>query len=372
MSLTDKSSMQIPFLDLKSVNKPYENEIASLLAKKVASGWYILGEEVKKFEESFAKYCEVNYCVGVANGLDAIFLILKAYNFKPNSEVIVPANTYIATIIAIQNAGLKPVLVEPQLNTFLIDPKKIEENINSNTCAILTVDLYGKSCEMDKIVEIAQKFNLKVITDAAQAHGASYKNAKVGSIADATAFSFYPTKNLGAMGDAGAITTNDKEIAEKVATLRNYGSNVKYIFDYQGINSRLDEFQAVVLNIKLPFLDADNAKRRAIAQKYLASITNLLISLPDATTLNEDAWHLFVIRIKNRDNFINYLKQAGIGTDIHYPLAPHKQKALAEYNYLSLPITEQIHQEVVSLPLNPTLSELEVEYIIEIVNSYKV
>jgi dTDP-4-amino-4,6-dideoxygalactose transaminase len=360
----------IPFLDLKLINLEYEESINEVLAKKVSSGWYILGEEVKTFEKSFAHYCETKHCIGVANGLDALVLLLKASDFPKGSEILVPSNTYIATILGISLAGLTPVLVEPDINTYLIDPEKIEEKITSNTKAILVVHLYGKCCEMEPINEIAQKNNLKVFEDAAQSHGAIYQNKKAGNLSDGAGFSFYPTKNLGAMGDAGAITTNDDNLASRIRALRNYGSGEKYIFDAQGINSRLDEIQAAILSVKLPHLDSENIIRRSIAKRYLTEIHNPVINLPFSGTVDKDAWHLFVVRTRDRNKFREYLIQNKIGTDIHYPVAPHKQLAYKEWNNDSYPISEKIHQEILSLPLNTTLTEEEVSYIIEKINQY--
>ncbi|MBA4853337.1 DegT/DnrJ/EryC1/StrS aminotransferase family protein [Emticicia sp. BO119] len=361
----------IPFLDLKLINRNYEKSINEVLAKKISSGWYILGEEVKKFENSFADYCGTKYCIGVANGLDALMLLFKASGFPKGSEVLVPSNTYIASILAISLAGLTPVLVEPDINSYLIDPKKIEEKITENTKAILAVHLYGKCCEMELINEIAKKNNLKVFEDAAQSHGAMYLNKKAGSLSDGAGFSFYPTKNLGAMGDAGAITTNDDNLASKIRELRNYGSAEKYIFGEQGINSRLDEMQAAILNVKLPDLDQDNKIRRSIAKRYLTEIQNTLINLPFEGTIDDDAWHLFVIRTDDRNKLREYLMHHNVGTDVHYPVPPHKQSAYKEWNNDSFPISEKIHKEIISLPLNATLTEEEVSYIIEKINLYK-
>lgn len=360
----------IPFLDLKQINKPYEKPINEILAKKISSGWYILGDEVKQFEESYAEYCETKHCIGVANGLDALVLLLKASGFPAESEVIVPSNTYIASILAVSLAGLTPVLVEPDLNTYLIDPQKIEEKINPKTKAILAVHLYGKCCEMDAINEIAKNYNLKVFEDAAQAHGAMYAGKKAGNLSDGAGFSFYPTKNLGAMGDAGAVTTNDDELAGRIRALRNYGSAEKYIFDEQGINSRLDEIQAAILNTKLPDLNSINVIRQKIATRFLTEIDNPKVVLPFAETAELDGWHLFAVRVKDRAHFIEYLKVNLIGSDLHYPLAPHKQLAYKEWNNDSYPISEQIHNEVISLPMNQTLSDEEVSYIIEKINLY--
>lgn len=361
----------IPFLDLNQINKPYLKAIEEASLRVLRSGWYILGHELLAFEKAFAEYCSADYCVGVANGLDAIALILRAYEFPAGSEVIVPANTYIASVLPVSYLNLVPVLVEPDPFTMLIDPDKIEEYITPNTRAILCVDLYGRSCEMEQVMEIAGRHNLKVITDAAQAHGAIYKGRKAGSIADATAFSFYPTKNLGALGDAGAVTTRDAALAEKIAYLRNYGSKEKYKNEYPGINSRLDEIQAAILLAKLPFLDQDNSRRRAIAKSYLEEIRCEGLVLPPADRPDDDAWHLFVVRHAQRASFIKHLDQAGVQTNVHYPLPVHLQKAYAHLNHLQLPVTEKIHEQVISLPLNPTLTDQEVSYIINAVNQFE-
>lgn len=362
--------MQVPFLSLKTTNQVFETQIVEKLSEVVQSGWYILGEQLTKFEEAFATYCGTKYCIGVANGLDALTIILKASEFPDKSEIIVPANTYIATILAISNANLTPVLVEPNHDTYLIDYQLIEKAITAKTKAILVTHLYGKCCDMDEINAIAQKYGLKVFEDAAQAHGAMYKNKKAGNLSDGAGFSFYPSKNLGAMGDAGAITTNDDLLAKRIKALRNYGSEKKYVFDYQGYNSRLDEIQASILSLKLPSLDEENAVRRKIAQRYLLEIDNDKVLLPQKNTINDDVWHLFVVRVKNRELFRNYLAEAGIGTDIHYPIPPHKQLAYQEWQNLSLPITEEIHQQIVSIPLNPTLKEKEISYVINTINNF--
>jgi dTDP-4-amino-4,6-dideoxygalactose transaminase len=360
----------IPFLDLNQINAPHLANIEAATLRILRSGWYILGNELKAFEKSFAEYCESNYCIGVANGLDAITLILKAFDFPPGSEIIVPANTYIASVLPVSYLHLTPILVEPDPNTMLLNPDLIENRITEKTRAIITVDLYGRSCEMDRIMEIAIKHDLKVITDAAQAHGAIYNNHKVGSVAHATAFSFYPTKNLGALGDAGAITTSDEKLAEKIAYLRNYGSKERYKNDYQGVNSRLDEIQAAILNVKLPFLDSENRKRKDIAHRYLREIKVKNLVLPPADRVDDDAWHLFVVRYPEREKLVAHLDQAGIQTNIHYPLPIHKQLAYQHLANLSLPITEKIHQEVLSLPLHPMLTDEEVSTIIEAVNNF--
>jgi len=360
----------IPFLDLNQVNKPYLEAIEEASLRVLRSGWYILGNELKAFETAFANYCQAEHCIGVANGLDAIALILRAYDFPEGSEIIVPANTYIASVLPISYLNLVPVFIEPDLHSMLIDPAKIEERITPLTKAILCVDLYGRSCEMKEVRMLAEKYGLKVITDAAQAHGAVYENRKVGSIADATAFSFYPTKNLGALGDAGAVTTNDAALAERITYLRNYGSKERYKNEFQGVNSRLDEIQAAILTVKLPHLEAENTRRRSIAGRYLKEISLEDLILPPNDKVSEDAWHLFVVRHPDRTSFVNYLDARGIQTNVHYPLPIHKQNAYASINHYSLPLTEEIHKQVISLPLNPVLSDEEVTYIIEAVNQY--
>lgn len=362
--------MTIPFLSLKATNQVYEEQIAKAITEVIASGWYILGDRVRQFEEDFAKYCGTKHCIGVANGLDALTILLKASDFPADSEVIVPANSYIATMLAVSNANLTPIPIEPFLDTYLIDCQAIEKAITSKAKAILVTHLYGKCCEMDEINAMAKKHNLKVFEDAAQAHGATYRSKRAGNLSDGAGFSFYPSKNLGAMGDAGAITTNDDALAERVRALRNYGSSEKYVFDYQGYNSRLSEIQAAILQVKLPYLDAENEFRRNIAKRYLVEIKNDKIILPNTNSVENDVWHLFIVRVEKRDNFREYLSQNGIGTDIHYPIAPHKQLAYQQWQNIELPITEKIHETVVSLPINTTLTSEEISYIIQIVNKF--
>jgi len=373
----------IKFLDLKKINEPYETAFQEKLNAVLASGWYILGNEVAAFETNFANYCGTKHCVGVGNGFDALVLIFKGYiqlgKLQKGDEVIVPANTYIASILAILEADLVPVLVEPKLETYNINPDLIFEKITSKTRAILAVHLYGQLAEMDKINEIATQKNLLVIEDAAQAHGAISDFKKAGNISNAAAFSFYPGKNLGALGDAGAVTTNDSALAKTIQSLRNYGSETKYYNDYIGINSRLDELQAAFLNVKLPNLDEENNKRRSIAERYLSEIKNDKIILPTVslrvpitigTKQSNHVFHLFVIRTKNRDELQQYLLKNGIETVIHYPIPPHKQKALSAWDNLSFPITEKIHNEVLSLPMNPVITMEEADFIIAILNRY--
>ncbi|MBY0487153.1 MAG: DegT/DnrJ/EryC1/StrS family aminotransferase [Flavobacteriaceae bacterium] len=365
----------IKFLDLQKINSTYQEQFQEKMKLVLDKGWFILGDEVKLFETNFAKYCGTKYCIGVGNGLDALVLIFKAYiqlgKLQKGDEVIVPANTYIASILAVLQADLVPVLVEPKLETYNINPNLISEKITTKTKAILPVHLYGQLCEMETINAIANKYNLLVIEDAAQAHG-TFKNqkSKIKNLKSSAAYSFYPGKNLGALGDGGAITTNDDEVAKVLLSLRNYGSEKKYHNEFVGINSRLDELQAAFLNVKLPFLDADNDKRRSIAKRYLSEIKNDKIVLPTWDFSNNHVFHLFVIRTENREQLQNYLVQNQIETVIHYPIPPHKQKAFKEWNSLSFPITEKIHNEVLSLPISPVLTDDEVDFVIEILNKY--
>lgn len=366
----------IPFLDLKETNKAYQSEIEKAVLRVVRSGWYILGEEVRAFEDSFADYCGADYCIGVGNGLEAISLILKSYKelgiFNDGDEVIVPANTYIATVLAVSNSGLIPVLVEPDIRTYNIDVNRIEEKISPRTKAILTVHLYGQVSPMDELRIIAQKHNLKLIDDAAQAHGAMYKNRKVGNLCDATAFSFYPTKNLGALGDAGAVVTNDKELADIIRSLANYGTTSKYINRYKGENSRLDEMQAAILSVKLRYLDEEVRKRQSLASFYLANLyNNTLITLPQVASNKQHVFHLFVIRCSERNKLQQYLLDKGIRTEIHYPVPVHKQEAYKEWNGLSYPVSEKIANEILSLPLRISLNTGEMTTICSALNEYR-
>ena len=375
----------IPFLDLKKINDPYETAFQEKLKAVLNNGWYILGNEVKEFEINFANYCGTKYCVGVGNGFDALVLIFKGYiqlgKLQKGDEVIVPANTYIASILAILQADLIPVLVEPKLETYNINPNLIAEKITSKTKAILVVHLYGQLAEMDAIHEIAFENDLLVVEDAAQAHGAIKNQESAPQTAGRTteviknqkssvAYSFYPGKNLGALGDGGAVTTNDSELAKTIQSLRNYGSETKYYNDYVGINSRLDELQAAFLNVKLPFLDIENEKRRIIAKRYLSEIKNDKIILPFWNLSKNHVFHLFVIRTQNRINLQEYLHQNSIQTVIHYPIPPHNQKALSAWNHLSFPVSQKIHDEVLSLPISPVLTMDEVSHIVAILNQY--
>ena len=365
----------IPFLDLKGLNAQYRAELIEACIKVIDSGWYIQGNECKEFEKEFAEYCGTKYSIGVANGLDALILILRAYKelgfMKDGDEVIVPSNTYIASILAISQNNLVPILVEPDINTYLIDSSKIEEKITSKTKAILPVHLYGQTCEMDRINEIAKKYNLKVIEDSAQSHGAYYKDKRSGNLGDASGFSFYPGKNLGALGDGGAVTTNDEELANSIKALGNYGSHKKYENLYKGVNSRLDEIQAAMLRIKLKYLDDEVEKRREIANYYLENIKNDNIILPTVRAESNHVWHLFVIRTSKRDELQKYLFDNGVQTLIHYPIPPHKQNAYNEWKNESYPISEQIHNEILSLPISGVQSLEDTMKIVNILNSFE-
>jgi dTDP-4-amino-4,6-dideoxygalactose transaminase len=373
----------IKFLDLKKINEPYEAAFQEKLKSVLESGWYILGNEVKAFETNFAAYCGTKHCIGVGNGFDALVLIFKGYiqlgKLQKGDEVIVPANTYIASILAILEADLIPVLVEPKLETYNIDPDLILEKVTSKTKAILVVHLYGQLAEMDAINEIAHPNNLIVIEDAAQSHGSpltpeggikARENAPLSQVCGASAYSFYPGKNLGALGDGGAVITNDDALAKVIQSIRNYGSEKKYHNDYIGVNSRLDELQAAFLNVKLPNLDAENNIRKVIAKRYLSEIKNSKITLPFWDLSNNHVFHLFVIRTQNRDELQDYLLENGIQTMIHYPIPPYKQKAFKAWNNLSFPITEKLHDEVLSLPMSPVMTAEEVGFIISILNQY--
>ena len=366
--------MQVKFLDLKKVNQQYKPEIEKAIQDVLDSGWYLLGDKLKEFEKNFANYCGTKHCIGVGTGLTALKLILKAYTelgeISPGDEIIVPANTYIASILAISQSGLTPVLVEPDIRTFNIDPDKIEERITKKTKAIMLVHLYGLNAYNENVKAIADKYSLKIIEDAAQAHGAYFNKKRTGSLGDAAGFSFYPGKNLGALADGGAVTTNSTKLAEIISQLRNYGSESKYYNNYKGINSRLSELQAAILNIKLKYLNKEIEKRRLVADSYLKGIKSDKIILPTVGEWDSHVWHLFVIRNSNRSNLQEFLKQKNIQTLIHYPVPPHKQKAYKELNNLEYPITEKIHKEVLSLPISPVLNRDEIEYVIKSINEY--
>lgn len=365
----------IPFLDLKAINQRFELEFQNGFQQFLESGYYILGNQVKLFEANFARFCDVKHCIGVGNGLDALRLILEGYKtlgrLEEDDEVLVASNTYIATILAIKQAGLRPVLVEANLETYNFDLNSLKDAISGKTKVIMPVHLYGQLSPMEEILRISEENNLLVIEDAAQAHGAIDNAGKrAGNLGDAAGFSFYPTKNLGALGDGGAITTNDDALAEVIRKLRNYGSSTKYVNELLGFNSRLDELQAAFLNIKLPSLDSDNERRRAIAKKYFSEIKNDKIILPNYDGSENHVFHLFVVRVENRNEFIDYLDRNGIGHLIHYPIPPHQQKALSELLHLSFPNTERIHNEVLSVPMSPMMTDGEVELVINVMNNY--
>lgn len=365
----------ISFLDLKKINLKYQEEIENKLLEVFRSGWYLLGNELKSFEANLSNYIGSKYALGVANGLDALRLIFRAYIelgiMEPGDEVIVPANTYIASILALSDNGLVPVLVEPEINTYNIDISKIEEKITSKTKAILIVHLQGRIVFSEDLKRIAEKHHLKIVEDNAQAIGAEWNNIKSGNLGDAAGFSFYPGKNLGALGDAGAVTTNNKELFETIRALGNYGSNQKYVNIYKGLNSRLDEIQAAVLDIKLKYIHEENDTRRKIAKRFIQEITNPKIILPEnPSNEKEHVWHVFVIRTENRNELQTYLTEKGIHTIIHYPIPPHQQEAYKEMNELSFPISEKIHSEVLSLPISSVLEEKEIEVIIKAINEF--
>ncbi|MCH5224723.1 MAG: DegT/DnrJ/EryC1/StrS family aminotransferase [Muribaculaceae bacterium] len=369
----------VKFLDLLKINELHDLEIECVISDVLDSGWYLQGQKTGEFEEAYADFIGTKHAIGCGNGLDALTLILMAYIemgvMAPGDEIIVPANTYIASILAISRAGLKPVLVEPDPNTLQIDENRIEEKISSKTKGIMIVHLYGQNSYTDKIGEICSKNGLKLIEDNAQAHGAvltagKMKGRKTGSLGDAAGHSFYPGKNLGALGDAGAVTTNDDELARTVRALGNYGSHKKYVFDMRGLNSRIDEMQAAVLKAKLPYLDGENERRREVAKMYMKGIKNPLITLPGVSLGVDNVFHIFPIFLKKRDEMQAYLKEKGIQTLIHYPIPPHLQKCYSEWNALTLPVTEKIHRQELSLPISPVISDEDVIEVINAVNSF--
>lgn len=366
--------MNIPFLSLKDITAKYADEIHEAVNRVVDSGWYLQGKENERFEKHFAEYIGTDYCIGVGNGLDALIWIYRAYIelgvMKPGDEVIVPANTFIASILAITENGLKPVFVEPRMDTLEIDDERIESVITEKTKSILLVHLYGRCAYTKKIGELCKKYNLKLVEDNAQSHGCRYGEKRTGSIGDAAGHSFYPGKNLGAFGDGGAVTTNDEELANTIRALANYGSQKKYVFKYTGRNSRLDEIQAAVLDVKLKHLDEDNAHRQMIANYYYDHIKNPLISLPQRLPDANNVYHLFPVFCEKRDELQNYLTENGIQTLIHYPIAPHKQECYQQWNNQSYPITEQIHQQELSLPISPVMDEKGTSIVSGIINLF--
>lgn len=365
----------IPFLDLKKETERYASDIKEAISCVIDSGWYILGEEKTRFENNFAAYCGVKHCIGVGNGLDAIRLILMAYletgELKEGDEVILPANTFIATALAVSQCGLIPVFADCNVSTFNIDPLSVKEKLSGKTKAIIAVHLYGRVAPMDELQQIADNHNLKLIEDAAQAHGAIYRGRRTGCLADAAAFSFYPTKNLGALGDAGAVTINNDNLAHIIRNLANYGSDSKYLYKYKGLNSRLDEMQAAVLSVRLKYLDRDNLRRRQIADSYATRINNSDILLPETGDDGEHVFHLYVIRSSQRDKLQCYLLENDIQTQIHYPLPIHKQEAYSECQNVNLPVVGLVHNEILSLPLYPSLGDEEVDKIVCVLNNWR-
>jgi dTDP-4-amino-4,6-dideoxygalactose transaminase len=370
----------IKFLDLKAINQKFEPELSRAIKRVINSGWYLLGNEVKEFEHEYAEFIGTKHCIGVANGLDALRLIFKAYiemgEMTEGDEIIVPANTYIASILSITDNRLTPILVEPNINTYNIDPYLIEDKISNRTKGIMIVHLYGQNAMHPEIHRLVEKYNLKLIEDNAQAQGCYFGNSRTGSLGNASGHSFYPGKNLGGLGDGGAVTTSDDELAEVIRALANYGSVVKYQNLYPGLNSRLDEIQAALLRVKLKYLDSDNQYRREIADFYCSTISNPLLTLPNMekkTSFRNDKSHivhLYVIRCTRRNELQEFLSDEGIQTLIHYPIPPHKQRAFKHWNQLSFPLTEKIHNEVLSLPISPVMSEKEIEDVVDIVNKF--
>ena len=366
----------IKFLDLRLLNSQYERELKEAAHRVIDSGWYLLGRELEDFEKKYADFCHSNYCIGVGNGLDALRLIFRGYIemgiFEAGDEVIVPANTYIASVLAITDNNLIPVFVEPNSDTYNLDSALIEQAISSRTKAVLSVHLYGQISIDQRMLDLCARYNLKLIEDSAQSHGAIFGEKVSGSIGDAAGHSFYPGKNLGALGDAGAVTTSDKNLAEIISALRNYGSHLKYKNEYRGYNSRLDEMQAAFLNVKLNYIKKDIDGRKLVAEYYLRNIKNPSVTLPKV--LNEDGhvWHLFVIGTRNRGALQQYLLERGIQTLIHYPIPPHRQNAYKNFNDLSFPITEKIHTEVLSLPLSPVMEGKDMKHVVDVINLYNV
>ncbi|WP_212025320.1 DegT/DnrJ/EryC1/StrS family aminotransferase [Citrobacter portucalensis] len=364
----------VDFLNLKKINERQRNELVSALERVIDSGWYIMGEELQAFEREFANFCQVKYSLGVANGLDALTLVLRAWKemgkLKDGDEVIVQGNTYIASVLAITENNLVPVLVEPDRSTFNLNAANVTAAISNKTKAILPVHLYGRIAPMKEIMDIAKEHSLLILEDCAQSHGAQIEGKKAGCWGDAAGFSFYPGKNLGALGDAGAITTNDKDLYEVVKALRNYGSEEKYLNLYKGVNSRLDEMQAAMLRVKLKMLNHDINIRQRIAQRYLSEIKNPLLELPYVECMDNHVWHLFVLKTEHREKLQIWLKQNGIQSLIHYPIPPHKQQAFKEIVGLSLPLTEELHTQVLSIPMDPTMAEDDISLVINALNGF--
>lgn len=370
----------ISFLDLKNINRAYQKDLVEACRRVIESGWYVLGKELEQFERLFADFCGTTHTIGVSNGLDALILILRAWKIsgklKEGDEILVPANTYVASILAITENSLTPILVEPDVDTFNIYPESIEAAISDKTRAIMAVHLYGRLAPMREIVAIAERYNLLVIEDAAQAHGAMMDGKKAGAWGDAAGFSFYPGKNLGALGDSGGITTNDDELADLVKALRNYGSKEKYTNLFEGLNNRMDEIQAAMLSVKLSYLNQETSHRRKIARYYIDNIKNDLIKLPlsknvDVLNFEEHVWHLFVVRCESRNDLHKYLLSNGVETLIHYPIPPHRQQAYKNRAFKSYPITEQIHEQVLSLPISPIVTLEEADKVVRLVNSFE-
>lgn len=364
----------VKFFDIGQVTNKYTREIHDAASRVIDSGWYLLGEETKNFEKKYADFIGTTHCISVANGLDALRIILRAYKelgvMKEGDEIIVPANTFIASIIAITDNGLVPVLIEPDIKTYQIDAGQIEAAISPRTKGIMIVHLYGQCAYTEKVGDICEKYHLKLIEDNAQAVGCKYKGKVTGSLGEAAGHSFYPGKNLGALGDGGAITTSNDELAETIRALANYGSTVKYVFDYVGYNSRLDDIQAAILSVKLQGLDKDNERRKEIARYYLDHINHPDIVLPEVTNWDSHVFHLFVVRTERRDELQKHLQEKGVQTLIHYPVPPHKQKAYKKWNHLDFPITEKIHNEVLSLPISQVITDEEAAQVVDAVNSF--
>lgn len=364
----------IKFLDIQKITNKNSKEIHDEVSRIIDSGWYLLGDENKRFEKNYSDFIGTKHSINVANGLDALRLIIKAYVemgvFETGDEIIVPANTYIASILAITDNRLKPILVEPDILSYQIDDSKIEQHISPRTKGIMIVHLYGQCAFTEKIGEICKKYNLKLIEDNAQSTGCVFKGRRTGSLGDAAGHSFYPGKNMGALGDSGAVTTDNDQLAETVRALANYGSGEKYVFDYQGLNSRMDEIQAAILNVKLKYIDSDNQYRKSIAKYYLDNISNSNIIVPIISDWDAHVCHLFVVRTKNRDMLLQHLADNGIQALIHYPIPPHKQKAYKEWNTMSFPITEKIHNEIVSLPISQVISEEEAQKVVNAINTF--